>query len=139
MATPTETVMDFLKLLEKPGGFPDAIRAYFTPTTRYLNVGMSDTTGVDDTLVFIEQFMAGTRTSWMVAEMLALGRGGRQGADRADRPPLRFRQQAYHVAPVDGHIRNRKWQNLGLARLFRYGWHGGCSGCLTWALLAAPP
>ena len=28
MATPTETVLEFLKALEKPGGFPDAIRAW---------------------------------------------------------------------------------------------------------------
>ncbi|MEO6718537.1 MAG: limonene-1,2-epoxide hydrolase family protein [Novosphingobium sp.] len=76
MTSPTETVTDFLVMLEKPGGFADAIRAYFTPTTRYLNVGMSDTTGIDDTLAFVDGFMASTRTSWMRAEMLALAAEG---------------------------------------------------------------
>lgn len=76
MTTPTETVMQFLEMLEKPGGFAEAIRAYFTPTTRYLNVGMSDTTGIEDTLTFVDGFMATTRTSWMRAEMLALAATG---------------------------------------------------------------
>ena len=76
MPTPTETVTDFLEMLERPGGFADAIRAYFTPTTRYLNVGMSDTTGVEDTVAFVDGFMASTRTCWMRAEMLALAATG---------------------------------------------------------------
>jgi len=76
MPTPTETVLAFLELLEKPGGFAEAVRAYFTPATHYLNVGMSDTTGIDETVLFVQGFEATTRTSWMRAEMLALAEVG---------------------------------------------------------------
>jgi len=68
--------MEFLVMLERPGGFAEAIRAYFTPTTRYLNVGMSDTTGIEDTVAFIEGYEAATRTSWMRAEMLSVAEDG---------------------------------------------------------------
>jgi len=76
MTTPTQVVLDFLTALEKPGGFPDAIRAFFTDSTRYLNVGMSDTTGIADTVAFVEQFMATTTASYMTVDMLALAADG---------------------------------------------------------------
>jgi len=76
MATPTQVVLDFLKALEAPGGFPQAIRDYFTETTRYLNVGMSDTTGIPDTVAFVEGFMASTTASYMTVDMLALAETG---------------------------------------------------------------
>ncbi|MGE3692153.1 MAG: limonene-1,2-epoxide hydrolase family protein [Novosphingobium sp.] len=76
MPTPTEVVLDFLKALEKPGGFPDAIRAFFTAETRYLNVGMSDTTGIPDTVAFVEGFMGSTTASYMTVDMLALAETG---------------------------------------------------------------
>ena len=78
MPTPTETVMAFLADLEQPGGFPDAIRAWFMPTTNYQNVGMSDTTGIDDTLAFVEGFIASTGASSMRVDMLALAESGNQ-------------------------------------------------------------
>lgn len=76
MATPTQVVLDFLKALEVPGGFPQAIRDYFTDKTRYLNVGMSDTTGIPDTVEFVEGFMASTTASYMTVDMLALAETG---------------------------------------------------------------
>ena len=76
MATPTEVVLDFLKALEKPGGFPQAIRDFFTDKTRYLNVGMSDTTGIPDTVAFVEGFMGTTTASYMTVDMLALAETG---------------------------------------------------------------
>lgn len=76
MPTPTEVVLEFLKALEKPGGFPDAIRAFFTAKSRYLNVGMSDTTGIEDTVAFVTGFIATTRTSYMTVDMLALAESG---------------------------------------------------------------
>ena len=72
MTTPTETVMAFLEMLEAPGGFSEGVRAFFTPATRYLNVGMSDTTGVDETLAFIQGFEASTGASALRVDMLAL-------------------------------------------------------------------
>ena len=77
MPTPTETVLEFLKALEKPGGFPDAIRAFFTDKCRYLNVGMSDTTGIEETVGFVTAFMGTTRASYMTVDMLALAANGK--------------------------------------------------------------
>ena len=37
---------------------------------------MSDTTGVEETVAFVHQFEATTRSSWMRAEMLALAESG---------------------------------------------------------------
>jgi limonene-1,2-epoxide hydrolase len=76
MPSPTDTVMAFLAMLEKPHGFADAIRDFFTPTTHYLNVGMSDTTGIEEAVVFVQGFEATTRASSMRAEMLALSEVG---------------------------------------------------------------
>jgi len=76
MPSPTDVAMDLLTRLEHPGGFAEAVRAMFTPTTRYLNVGMSDTTGIDEALAFIHMFEESTRASWMRAEMLAIAETG---------------------------------------------------------------
>lgn len=76
MPTPTETVLSFLAMLEVPGGFADGIRAYFTPETRYLNVGMSDTTGIEEGLAFVRGFEAVAGISHLKVEMLALAESG---------------------------------------------------------------
>lgn len=57
-AEPLEVVSRFLAMWDHPGGFAEAVRAYFTETTRYENVGMSNTTGVEETLAFIDGFEA---------------------------------------------------------------------------------
>lgn len=76
MATPGEVVLQFIAMLEKPGGFADAVRAYFTPQTRYLNVGMSDTTGVEEALAFIGGFEMTTGAVSMRADMLTFAESG---------------------------------------------------------------
>ena len=50
MATPVEIVTSFLAMWEKPDGFAEAVRAYFTPDTVWENVGMSKTTGPEKAL-----------------------------------------------------------------------------------------
>lgn len=76
MPTPTETVMAFLEMLEKPGGFSDGVRAFFTPATRYLNVGMSDTTGIDEALAFVQGFESMSGADTLRVDMLAISQVG---------------------------------------------------------------
>ena len=76
MTSPTRTVIDFLTMLEQPGGFAEGVRAYFTPSTRYLNVGMSDTTGIEETLAFIAGFEASTGATSLRVDMLAIAESG---------------------------------------------------------------
>ncbi len=76
MPTPTETVMAFLAVLEQPGGFEQGIRQFFTETTNYLNVGMSDTTGIADSIAFIHAFEGQTGISYMKVDMLAIAETG---------------------------------------------------------------
>lgn len=76
MPTPTETVMAFLAMLEQPGGFEAGIRAFFTDDCRYLNVGMSDTTGIDEGIAFVRQFEGQTGISYLKVEMLAIAEVG---------------------------------------------------------------
>ena len=76
MTSATQTVTDFITMLEKPGGFADGVRAYFTPTTRYLNVGMSDTTGIEQALAFIAGFEASTGATSLRVDMLAIAESG---------------------------------------------------------------
>ena len=84
--TPTETVLAFLAELEKPGGFEAGVRKFFTPSTRYMNVGMSDTTGVDETVAFVRSFEAQGGISYMVVNMLALaGDGNKVLTERIDK------------------------------------------------------
>ncbi len=58
MTSPNETVETFLSMWDRPGGFADSVRAYFTADTHYENIGMSDTTGIDEALAFIDAFEA---------------------------------------------------------------------------------
>ena len=48
MATPSEIVIDFISLWERPNGFWDGVEKYFTTDTVWENVGMSKTTGPDE-------------------------------------------------------------------------------------------
>ena len=76
MPSPTETVMTFLAMLEKPGGFETGVRAFFTAETNYKNVGMSDTTGIEETLAFLAQFEGATGISYLEVDMLAIAETG---------------------------------------------------------------
>lgn len=58
MSSALETVDTFLAMWDRPGGFAESVRTYFTPATRYENVGMSDTTGIDEAIAFIDAFEA---------------------------------------------------------------------------------
>jgi limonene-1,2-epoxide hydrolase len=76
MLTPTETVMAFLGALAVPGGFADGIRGFFTAETRYLNVGLSDTTGIDEAVAFVARFETATGANALRIEMLAICEAG---------------------------------------------------------------
>ena len=76
--TPTEVVMDLLDRLEKPGGFADAIRATFTDKTRYVNVGMTDSTGIEEGLGVVTMFEQVLGMSYLKVEMLAIAENGNQ-------------------------------------------------------------
>jgi len=52
------------------------VRRFFTPETRYVNVGLSDTTGIEETNAFVRGFEAQAGISTMVVEMLALAEAG---------------------------------------------------------------
>ncbi len=56
MPTPTETVIAFLAMWEKPRGFGEAVHAYFTPDTVWENVGMTKTTGPDEAMTAFPGF-----------------------------------------------------------------------------------
>jgi len=58
MTAPTQIVEDFLAMWDRPGGFAEAVTRYFTDETRYENIGMSDTTGIEEALAFIAAFEA---------------------------------------------------------------------------------
>jgi limonene-1,2-epoxide hydrolase len=78
--------MAFLAMLEKPGGFADGVRAFFTEQTNYQNVGMSDTTGIEETLGFLDQFEAATGISYLEIDMLAIAETGNKVlTERIDR------------------------------------------------------
>ena len=94
MPTPTEVVTDLLDRLEQPGGFADAVRATFTDTTRYLNVGMSDTTGIAEALAFVERFESFTGANCLRVEMLAIAENGETV----------FTERIDHLIAPDGHV-----------------------------------
>lgn len=76
MPSPTETVMEFLAALERPGGFADGVRAFFTPETRYINVGMTDATGIEANVAVVESFETGMGATALKVDMLAIAEAG---------------------------------------------------------------
>ena len=76
MPSPTETVMEFLAMCEKPGGFADAVRAFFTPQTRYINVGMTDSTGIEEGIAVLQSFETAMGAASLKVDMLALAEQG---------------------------------------------------------------
>ena len=72
MSSPTDTVMAFLAMCEKPGGFADAVRAFFTSETRYINVGMTDSTGIEAGIAVVDSFEAAMGATSLRVDMLAL-------------------------------------------------------------------
>ncbi len=86
MSSARETVDTFLAMWDRPGGFADAVRTYFTPTTRYENVGMSDTTGIEQALAFIGAFenSCGGPVSIRVTTLASAVNGGTVMNERID-------------------------------------------------------
>ena len=76
MSSPTDTVMAFLAMCEKPGGFADAVRAFFTSETRYINVGMTDSTGIEAGIAVVDSFEAAMGATSLRVDMLALAEAG---------------------------------------------------------------
>ena len=76
MPSPTQVVTDFIERLGTPGGFADAVRTCFTERTRYLNVGMTDTTGIEEALGVVQMFEQGMGMSYLKVDMLAIAEQG---------------------------------------------------------------
>ena len=73
MATATETVKAFCVQFSKSKlGMHEAIRAYFTPTTVWENVGLVVTTGIDEALGVLAQFNQAMGIDAIDIEMLAI-------------------------------------------------------------------
>jgi limonene-1,2-epoxide hydrolase len=68
--------MAFLAMCEKPGGFSDAVRAFFTPETRYINVGMTDSTGIEEGIAVVQSFESAMGAASLKVDMLALAEKG---------------------------------------------------------------
>ena len=76
MPSPIEIVEAFLDRMAVPGGFAAAIRDTFTPETRYLNVGLSDTTGIEESVAFAGQLEAMTGANAIRIETLSIAAAG---------------------------------------------------------------
>jgi len=86
MSSPNETVEAFLAIWNRPGGFADAVRRYFTSDTHYENVGMSDTRGIDEALSFIQAFESscGCHVSIRVTTLASASNGNTVLNERID-------------------------------------------------------
>lgn len=89
-----EIVTDFLSRWDKPGGFADAVHAYFTPETVWENVGMSRTVGPDDAALLFANLGGGGAPLTMRVDNLAVAvTGNKVLTERID-----------HVLAPDGSI-----------------------------------
>lgn len=86
MSSANETVEAFMAMWARPGGFVEAIRRYFTPATRYQNIGMSDTTGIEQAVAFIEAFetACGCPVTIRVTTLASAANGGTVLNERID-------------------------------------------------------
>ena len=76
MSTPTEIVTAFLSAWEKPSGFADALRDYFTAGTVWENVGMSKTTGPEEAMGVFAGFGSDSGMLTMRVDTLAIAATG---------------------------------------------------------------
>ena len=76
MTDPISTVEAFLARLAEPNGFAAAVREWFTPDTVYENIGMSRTTGIEESAAFAEQFVTRTGSVAIRVETLAVAAAG---------------------------------------------------------------
>jgi len=85
MPTPIETVSAFCATFVEDGGRP-AVRRWFTPNTRWVNEGVSVTTGVDEAIAMIDGLETSMGISTVHIEMLAIAAdGSRVLTERLDR------------------------------------------------------
>ena len=76
MTKPADVVLSFLEMWKVPGGFRRSIETYFCDGSVYENIGMSKTTGLEETLAFVQWYDDLTGGGWMVAETHALAVAG---------------------------------------------------------------
>ncbi|RFB88837.1 limonene-1,2-epoxide hydrolase [Rhizobium leguminosarum bv. trifolii] len=75
MPTPTEIVSEFCNAFVEDGGRP-AIRRWFTPGTVWTNVGISETTGIDEAIGMIDELEKSMGIATVRIEMLAIAADG---------------------------------------------------------------
>lgn len=75
MTTPTETVSAFCARFVEDGGRP-AVRHWFHPTTRWVNEGVSVTTGPDEAIAMIDELERSLGISTVHIDMLAIAADG---------------------------------------------------------------
>jgi limonene-1,2-epoxide hydrolase len=85
MPTPIETVSAFCATFVEDGGRP-AVRRWFTPATRWVNEGVSVTTGTDEAIAMIDGLEMSMGISTVHIDMLAIAAdGSRVLTERLDR------------------------------------------------------
>ncbi|AST28101.1 MULTISPECIES: limonene-1,2-epoxide hydrolase [Ralstonia solanacearum species complex] len=85
MPTPLETVSHFCAAFVEDGGRP-AVRRWFTPDTRWVNEGVSATTGVDEAIAMIDGLETSMGISTVHFDVIAIAAdGSRVLTERVDR------------------------------------------------------
>lgn len=75
MPTPIETVSAFCATFYENGGRP-SVHRWFTPATRWVNEGVSVTTGIDEAIAMIDGLEASLGISTVHIDMLAIAADG---------------------------------------------------------------
>jgi len=84
MATPIETVSEFLAAWERPGGFGEACKQWFTPDTVWENIGMSKTAGPDEAAALFANMGNGSPLTMRVDNLHVVADGGTVLTERVD-------------------------------------------------------
>lgn len=74
--SPADTVSRFLSAFEPSLGFKTAIHDYFTADSVYENVGLTQSTGIEDSLAVMQGFVDQMGFDHMKVQMLAIASGG---------------------------------------------------------------
>ena len=85
MPAPIDTVSEFCAAFVEDGGRP-AVRRWFTPATRWVNEGVSVTTGPEEAIAMIDGLEASMGIATVHIDMLAIAAdGSRVLTERLDR------------------------------------------------------
>jgi limonene-1,2-epoxide hydrolase len=85
MPAPVETVSAFCAAFSEDGGRP-AVRHWLTPKTRWVNEGVSVTTGIDEAIAMIDELETSMGIATVHIDMLAIAAdGSRVLTERLDR------------------------------------------------------